>query len=604
MTVIDVPVRNTVADTGFTGKLSLPKVLIEDETHVKVYAGIIELSLGADYSVSGVLDPNGPVVTIYDPAAHRPTHDWTILFSPPLDQPADLSLGGSFGLAYENAIDGLARRFQSVAERLNRALSLAVNYTGDPLALPPAEPGRSFKWNETGTGLVNTSSDPDSYVIDARAAAAAALDYRNTTKIYRDEVLALADEIDTLAGISPELLALYAIRTDITTVAGINVDVVNVSQHMGSVLAVEANATNINTVAADLSGANTIGTVAGIATDVSTVASISMAVTGVYGNTANINAVADELVNIAVIGPIADQIDTLASISGDVTTVASVAPAVVSVSAISSDVSALGPIAAHVSTVAGIAANVTTVAGVSSDVTTLAPLSTQIQALGDIPDDISTVAGMSGPIADIVAIHSDIVAVNANATNITIVAGINADVTAVSEVSGPVATLAPIRDDIVTASSKAADISTVASISDDVTAVAGNTSNINAAVANEANINAAPQAAIDAAAARDKADEWSNNPVDVEVEPGKYSAYHWSEKAKSAAHGSSDTVENMSDVEGLSVTDALNTIKTLLSAIYTKTEIDTLFAALPVITVSDQPPSGGKDGDIWFIVEP
>jgi len=34
-----------------------------------------------------------------------------------------------------------------------------------------------------------------------------------------------------------------------------------------------------------------------------------------------------------------------------------------------------------------------------------------------------------------------------------------------------------------------------------------------------------------AEAARDKAEQWANNPKNVAVEPGKYSAYHWSEVA-------------------------------------------------------------------------
>lgn len=450
MTVTDVPVRNTVSDTGFTGVLSLPNVLVEDETHVKVYAGVTELSLGSDYSVTGVLDPNGPVVTILDPSAHRPTTDWTIRFAPPLDQAADLSLGGSFGLAYENAIDALARRFQSVAERLNRSLTLAVNYTGQPLSLPPGDPGKSFKWNETGDGLVNTVSDPDSYVADALAAAAEAKGYRNTTKTYRDEVVALADEIDTIAGIAPELLALYAIRTDISTVAVISGDVATVGQNIASVLTVAANTAKVSTVADDLTGPNTVGAVAGIA------------------------------------------------------------GAVVNVDAISADVQ----------TVAANTGDVTTVAAISTDVATLAPLSSQIQSLAAISSDVSAAVANSADISTVSSISSDVSAVAGIATNVTAVAGNETN----------------------------------------INAVVGNAANINAAVANEANINAAPQAALDAASARDLSERWANEAEDVPVEGGEFSAYHWSKKAEQSAAGSSDNISNQSDVPGATVTDALNTL--------------------------------------------
>lgn len=48
------------------------------------------------------------------------------------------------------------------------------------------------------------------------------------------------------------------------------------------------------------------------------------------------------------------------------------------------------------------------------------------------------------------------------------------------------------------------------------------------------------QTGLDAAAAQaseTKADKWANNPEDVPVEPGKFSAYHWSKKAEAAAGG-------------------------------------------------------------------
>lgn len=50
-----------------------------------------------------------------------------------------------------------------------------------------------------------------------------------------------------------------------------------------------------------------------------------------------------------------------------------------------------------------------------------------------------------------------------------------------------------------------------------------------------------------AQASEEKADKWANNPEDDPVEPGKFSAYHWSEKAKTAAGGGVQTVAEASN---------------------------------------------------------
>lgn len=75
------------------------------------------------------------------------------------------------------------------------------------------------------------------------------------------------------------------------------------------------------------------------------------------------------------------------------------------------------------------------------------------------------------------------------------------------------------------------DIVGVNAISAEVVTVANNIADVNTVADNMAAILAAPQAANDAAAARDKAQEWADNPEDDEVEPGQYSAKHWAAKA-------------------------------------------------------------------------
>ena len=53
-----------------------------------------------------------------------------------------------------------------------------------------------------------------------------------------------------------------------------------------------------------------------------------------------------------------------------------------------------------------------------------------------------------------------------------------------------------------------------------------------------------------AEAARDKAEQWANNPKNVAVEPGKYSAYHWSQIAYDNGKAWAENPEDMEVAPG------------------------------------------------------
>ena len=73
------------------------------------------------------------------------------------------------------------------------------------------------------------------------------------------------------------------------------------------------------------------------------------------------------------------------------------------------------------------------------------------------------------------------------------------------------------------------------------------------------------------------ADKWANNPENIEVTIGKYSAYHWSQKAKDFASGSALTVSYDNTTSGLTATnvqtaiDELSAEKAELTALTTHT---------------------------------
>jgi hypothetical protein len=87
----------------------------------------------------------------------------------------------------------------------------------------------------------------------------------------------------------------------------------------------------------------------------------------------------------------------------------------------------------------------------------------------------------------------------------------------------------------------------------------------------------ASTSASNALASEAMADKWANNPENIEVTIGKYSAYHWSQKAKDFVSGSALTVNYENTTSGLTATnvqiaiDELSAEKAELTALTTHT---------------------------------
>ena len=169
MTISEQAQRNVVAVSGFANPLPLSNVYVEDADHLAVFADTTALTYGVDYTVSNLQDGNGPEVTITSPESFAGSDYFVVMHTPPLDQGADLSVGGQFGLVYEVALDAIMRRVQVLQERIARTATLPVN--ADPATaitiLGPDE-GKVLLWDEDGN-LANSE-----YGLDAVAAAAAA----------------------------------------------------------------------------------------------------------------------------------------------------------------------------------------------------------------------------------------------------------------------------------------------------------------------------------------------------------------------------------------------------------------------------------------------
>lgn len=137
MTVTQKSMRKVISGTGWSNPLT-HNVYLENVAHLRVYSDNFELTLGVDYSVDHLQEEAGYEVTIasfapgLEPVWYFPSV-WVLSVEPPIDQPADISLGGNFGAPFEDAIDRLTRRVQHIYDMALRSIKSPL--TTDPATL-------------------------------------------------------------------------------------------------------------------------------------------------------------------------------------------------------------------------------------------------------------------------------------------------------------------------------------------------------------------------------------------------------------------------------------------------------------------------------------
>lgn len=118
--------RKIVQAGSFTNPMEVAYPLAS-VSHLRVYVernGVLtQLSIGLDYSVFGVGDPDGFTLIFVEPDRWN-AQRWAVRVTGPYEQSADLSLGGTFGTLYENALDALSRQIQDLGDRVSRAIVL------------------------------------------------------------------------------------------------------------------------------------------------------------------------------------------------------------------------------------------------------------------------------------------------------------------------------------------------------------------------------------------------------------------------------------------------------------------------------------------------
>ncbi len=129
--------RKIISGVGWSNPLT-HDFQLENSSHLKVWADATLLQLGVDYTLDEVGNPAGYEVNIVIPAPGAEPVWWgndlfILSVEPPVDQGDDLSLGGSFGVKFETAIDKLTRRLQHVYDMALRAYKSPL--TTDPTTL-------------------------------------------------------------------------------------------------------------------------------------------------------------------------------------------------------------------------------------------------------------------------------------------------------------------------------------------------------------------------------------------------------------------------------------------------------------------------------------
>lgn len=284
--------RVITSNTGFANPIELDQY-VEQTGHIKVYADTLLLTPGVDYTIDTALPADGIEISItatgllYDPV------DWIVLHDPPMDQEADLSLGGRFGLAYEQTVDALARRLQAMNDKVSRGLRLPVN---TPLNVeggefPSPEPDNIVGWNASATALENKGTVPQLTTIAAIAAQITAV----SAKL--DEIEAVANNQANIAALNAQITSLGAIATELAELALVESELLDLHGKLTMLTALYGSLTQLLAVHSQLAD---IAAVAGIDGEITALASLAATeLPAIYAALGDIHAAVADLPSLA-----------------------------------------------------------------------------------------------------------------------------------------------------------------------------------------------------------------------------------------------------------------------------------------------------------------
>lgn len=190
--------RKVVVADGWTNPIT-HDFQLENSAHLKVWADDTLLQLGVDYTLDEIGTPAGYEVNIVIPDPGEEPAWWgnelfILSVEPPIAQGDDLSLGGTFGVKFEVAIDKLTRRMQFIYDMAARAIKMPrttdpSDVDQDDLELDPA----------IIDSLLEAEDDAAASALAAAASEAAALASEQAAGASEDAAAASANSASSSA---------------------------------------------------------------------------------------------------------------------------------------------------------------------------------------------------------------------------------------------------------------------------------------------------------------------------------------------------------------------------------------------------------------------
>lgn len=146
---------------------------VDSELYMTVFYDGVEQSAG--WSVSGIGDPAGGIVTFY--VAPADTVQVTLMRNNPYTQLSEFETYGKFpATVVELTYDQIVMQIQQLAEHADRTFTAPPGSEGGDYEMPAPEADKVLVWNSTGDALINGPEigDFQTWVDEAEAAAAAA----------------------------------------------------------------------------------------------------------------------------------------------------------------------------------------------------------------------------------------------------------------------------------------------------------------------------------------------------------------------------------------------------------------------------------------------
>lgn len=434
----------------------------------------------------------------------------TIYRTIPLSQETDLRDGDILSAeVLEMMFDRHVAQTQQLNERVRRALLIPISDPDSSLEMPSVQirKGMLLGFDENGDLITVLQTDIEQKLSQALAAENSVLSMYNDAGMVAvrtdmadpqtSKIQAVALNKNHIDAVAADLPAVRAVSTDI-------LKVVSVANNMATVIAVKNNETNINAVKA---------------------------------NEANINIVALNKVNIDIVALNKAIIDAVAANETNINTLAG---------DLDLGQSSTIRIAASIAqAISAVAANETNINAVNANESNVSEVATDLK-LG-ASSTIKGVYAIRLAVSAVAANETNINAVKNNETNINIVAlnKVNIDTVANDLNLGGSSNVKIVSLNIADIGTVATNIADILLVKNDLTnigTVATNIAGVNTAATNiQAILNAPSEASAAASAkddaenARDKARLWAEEDEDEEVDPGEYSAKHYSLKAAASA---------------------------------------------------------------------